>query len=112
MQTLPLVPSLPNYRFGTTLEGEEYVFDIRWNSREESWYMSIFDGEANPIRQNIKIVLGVKLGKRVTHADFPPGAMVAVDTTNRGIEAKYDDLGERVIVVYLSSAEVAEFKAG
>lgn len=107
MQTLPLVPSLSNYRLSTTLEGQEYLFDVRWNNREEAWYLSIFDVNGDVIKWNIKIVLGVQLGMRVTNANFPPGALYAIDLTNRGLEAKFDDIGERVVVIYLSSAEVA-----
>ena len=102
MQTLPLVPSLPNYRFGTALDGVQYIFDFRWNSRDEAWYMAISSEDGTLIRTGIKVVLGIALGGRVADSDFPTGAFFALDLSNAGVEATLDDLGERVAVVYQS----------
>jgi len=107
-QQLPLVPSLPNYRFTTTLDGTSFVFDVRWNARDEAWYMDISDALASPIALGMKVVLGTLLGSRVSDARFPAGIFFAADLSNQGLDAGFDDLGARVVVQYISNTELAE----
>lgn len=108
MQTLPLVPSIPNYRFGTKLGGQQVTIDARWNGRAESWFLDISDEEGDPIRVGMRVVLGPELGGRVADSRMPPGALFAIDLTQSGIEAGLDDLGERITVVYLSPDDIEE----
>lgn len=111
MQTLVLTPSDSNYRFITTLENLPFGFDIRWNSRDESFYMDVLRDDGSVVRAGIRLVLGPALGGRVADADFPPGAFFAVDLTNSAVEATYDDIGKRVAIVYLSAADIADVLA-
>lgn len=97
---LPLEPSVPNYRVATTLSGVPYLLDVRWNGRAEAWFLTVLDARGVVIRAGIKIVLGVLLGWRVTDLRWPPGVFMAVDLSNRGIDARLDDLGTRVVVWY------------
>lgn len=112
MQTLPLVPSLPSYRFGTLLEDVQLTFDVRWNGRAGSWYLDISDADGDLIRAGIRVVLGVELGGHVADVRMPPGALFAIDLSGAGREAGLDDLGARVVVVYLSSDDLAAIKSG
>lgn len=105
--TLPLVPSIPNYRFGTQLDGVQYIIDVRWNGRDGAWYMDFLQADETPIKYGIKIVLGATLGGLVTDPAFPPGVLIAVDQTGNGREATLDDLGSRVLVVYIPAADIA-----
>lgn len=107
MQTLPLTPSVPHYRFGTTLDGIQLTFELRWNGRAASWFMSIFDEDDEPIRSGIRVVLGPELGGRVSDARMPPGQLFAIDLDNSGVEPGLDDLGERVLVMYISQGDAA-----
>lgn len=97
---LPLVPTIPNYRVGTSLSGFQYILDIRWNARDEAWYMDVRSEDETLLLAGMKIVLGSILGGRVVDQDFPPGIMVAYDLANTGTEAGIDDLGVRVVVDY------------
>lgn len=114
---LPLVPSIASYRFSTTLEAfsegsatepRNYVFDVRWNARAESWYMDILAADETPIRMGIRLVLGTLLGGRSVSLAFPAGALRARDLSNEGREAAFDDLGTRVVVYYFTEDELAE----
>lgn len=107
MQTLALVPSIGNYRFSTILDGLPFVFDVRWNTRNESWYLTVLRDDGTVIRHNIRVVLGIALGARVADADFPPGVFFAIDLTKSSVEATYDELAERVPVVYLEESDIA-----
>jgi hypothetical protein len=102
---LPLVPSLPNYRFGTALAGTQFLIDVRWNARDEAWYMDVLSEDETLIRGGIKIVLGTLLGGRVVNASFPAGVFVAADLTNSGLDADIDALGDRVVVDFYDFQE-------
>ena len=104
---LPLIPSVPNYRVSTALENTQYIFDVRWNSRDLSWYLDISTETDEPIRVGMRIMLGTILGARSTDPRMPPGMLIAADLTNTGIDAGFDDLGTRIAVLYYTLDEAA-----
>ena len=106
MQELPLIPTTPSYRVGTTLAGGQFIFDLRWNARDVSWYMNIFTDNETPLRRSIKVVLGTLLGGRSALEDFPDGIIFAADLTGAGQEAGLDDLGTRVRVYFIPNTEL------
>lgn len=113
---LPFRPSIGNYRFGTTIGGTPYIFDVRWNSRDNvdrttgiakgAFYFDVREENLQPIARGIKIVLGAYLGRRVNHRLFKSGVFAAQDSTNKGREATYDDLGVRVLIKYIPVPEL------
>lgn len=98
---LPLRPSVGYYRFATPIGDSTYIFDVRWNTTEEAWYVNIHEQDQTPIVYGIKIVLGTYLGRRINHRLFRQGVFVAADTTDEGQDATFDDLGVRVVVRYI-----------
>lgn len=107
IQQLPLVPSVPNYRFATTLGADTFVFDVRWNGRAKKWFMDIRDVDANAIRVGVAIVLGAILGGRSADPRMPKGALLASDLSGQGVDAGFDDLGTRVQVYFHPAEEAA-----
>lgn len=105
-QIVPFTPSEPHARFATVLNGITCIIEQRWNDRDEAWYFDVFDSEETPIASNIKIVLGVHLGRRFTHPLFVDGLFVASDTSGKSRDALFDDLGTRVEVHYYTMFEV------
>lgn len=104
---MPLLPRLGgNYRFGATIESTPYLFDVRWNSRDAAWYMDVLEASEQPIVLGIKLVLGAYLGRRSNHRLFKRGVFMMLDTSDAGRDATYDDLGERVILVYMPIDEL------
>lgn len=103
--TLPFVPSIPFYQFSTTLDGVNYNFNVRWNTRDGAWYFDLSDDQENLIIAGVKIVLGVALARRSTDPRMPPGVFFAGDVTNSGTDAGIDDLGARVQVYYYPAAQ-------
>ncbi len=114
---LPLEPTTPNYRVGTALNGEQFIFDVRWNSRADrdpvtgedvgAWFFDLRTEGEVMIRAGIKIVLGTLLGGRCTDDRFPNGLFRAIDLTDTDTEAKLDDLGVRVVVYFFTTEEYA-----
>ncbi len=105
---LPLIPSVPNYRVGTTLDGTQYILDVRWNTRAASWYMDIRTEDDELIHAGMRLVLGAKHGMRITDTRFPNGIITAVDLSDTHSEAGLDDMGTRVAVFFYTAAELAE----
>jgi hypothetical protein len=111
VQRLPLEPGNVGgafQEFPTVLDGTEFIVRARWNTRDAAWYLSLFDAADDPIFQGIKIVQGVALGRRVTDERMP-GVFLASDLNDPdgtgGVDAGYDDLGERVVVDFYPFAE-------
>ena len=105
--TLPLVPSIPNYRFSSVLDGTQYIFNVRWNVRDAAWYFDLMAEDETPIRSGIKIVLGTSLGASSTAAFFQNNILVALDLLNSSRDAGLDDLGTRVRVLWSSLDDLA-----
>lgn len=103
---MPLLPRFANYRFGATIEAVPYLFDVRWNSRASAWYMDVLEAGEAPIVLGIKLVLGAYLGRRSNHRLFQRGVFMMFDTSNAGRDATYDDLGERVVLLYVPIDEL------
>lgn len=106
MIVLPFVPSEPFYQFATVIEDQNYVFDVRWNGRDSAWYFDVQTETNEVIRRGIKVVLGAYLGRVSTHALFENGAIVALDTSRKQVDATFDDIGVRVFVLYLTALEL------
>jgi len=104
---LPFQPAIPAYRFSTSMAGNVYLFDVRWNARDDAWYFDMSDDQNVPIVSGVKIVLGILLGGRSRDPRFPDGAMFAMDLTGKGEEAKLEDLGIRLVVLHITSDEFA-----
>lgn len=98
---IPLTPSLGSYRFGAVIETVPYLFDVRWNVRDQGWYMDVRESDETPIVLGIKLVLGVYLGRRSNHDLFRNGVLVMVDLSIQGKDAGFDDLGVRVVMQYI-----------
>lgn len=97
--SIPFLTSETNYVLACPIDDEQILFDVRWNSRDSAWYMDMYEADDTVIELNIKIVLGVPLGRRSNHVWFENHLMLAVDSTGEGRDPGYDDLGGRVKVI-------------
>ena len=107
-QILPFDSASPNYRMGTVLDGDTYLFDVRWNERDGAWYFDIFKSDETIIRSGIKIVLGTFLGDNCVDENWPDGVFVARDESRANRDAGYDDLGSRIKVYFLTDSDMSE----
>jgi hypothetical protein len=104
---LPLIPSVPFYRVSTTLDDDVFLLDLKWNTRDAAWYMTILTPDEDVIVAEVKIVLGTLLGARSTDPRMPAGILQVCDLAGTGVDATLDDLGERVVIYYTPIAEFA-----
>jgi hypothetical protein len=93
-------PGLAHQELQVPIGDRVYTFSLRWTVREQRWYLDVYDEQHSPIYTGIAIVLNFPLGARCVSADFWPGVLLAVDTSNDNAEPGLDDLGSRVVLLY------------
>jgi hypothetical protein len=109
-QQLPLIPSNPNYRMVTAVDGVQLILDLRWNGRDAAWYMDVHaeDDAETPIIHGAKLVIGALIMGRVASDLLPIGAFFVEDSSNLARDAGLDDMGERVVLLFYSAEELRE----
>lgn len=103
---IPLEPGIGNTRRGVPIDANTYIFDQRWNSREQAWYLDVREIDETLVVAGVKLVLGVYLGRRVNHFLFREGVLVLIDTSGLGVDANYFDMGTRVLLMWFPMSEV------
>lgn len=106
IQELPLEASNPDYTFSTVLDGVEYALTVSWNSRDEAWYLDISDLQENNLVRGLKLLLGGAHGTRFSVPELPVGVFQVDDLSNEHEEAGFDDMGTRVRVFFIPSADL------
>jgi hypothetical protein len=99
----------PFYTITMTLDGQPYVFDFRFNQREESWYVSISLEDGTELTKGIKILCGVDLLWRCVDHRKPPGLLTAISSAEGDkTHPRLDELGpgKRVTLFYFDKAEI------
>jgi len=83
----------------TDIGGETFIFRMKWNTRAEQWFLSMFDQEESPIFEGIAFVIGLNYFELVTDQRFPTGALYAINYKD-DTECGRDDLNVNVFLVY------------
>jgi hypothetical protein len=105
---IPISSDAANFDIQVTLEEVTYTLEFRWNVRLGAWFMNILDAEGvTMLRAGTRVVVNWPLNAYGANRQ-PPGALVAVDTTQRGEDPGLDDLGERVQLIYVTTDELEE----
>ena len=106
-QILPFIASVGRYRFVTVIEGTQYIFKVRWNSRDAAWYFDVLEFDETPIATGIKIVLGVNFARWSNHPLFLDGNMFALSSAQTPhADATFDNLGTTIKVYYYTRADI------
>ena len=101
-----------HYRQSTPLDGQVFVLNFDFNSRDGNWYLSVHDNEDQPIRGLVsrKVVVNYPLQLRAHTDDRPRGQLLAVSDT-QGDPGLFD-LGNGVVMTYIPGADAATLVAG
>jgi hypothetical protein len=100
--------STAQFEYRVDLEDAEFTLAFRYADRLGQWLLTVTDSDGNKIITSRPCLLGVRMLKGNTKATRPAGDLVFVDTSSSGTEATFDDFGSRVLLVYLTAAEVSE----
>ena len=106
MVLLPILAQGAHFTFSTELDGVSFGFEFRWNNRDSGWYMFLYDGNGDPIAQNVRVAVKTSLLGPTIRAGFPTGYLIAKDTTGQDAEAGLTDLGARVKIGFISASEL------
>lgn len=105
----------PWRRFSTALNGVEYSFDTRFNERNRVWYFDLgLESTGEVLAAGIPILLGCDLlapyalgiGSMVAYDLGSAAAPETAGTFQQAVDAGPEDLGTRVIVLYIAPGEV------
>ena len=107
MESIPVF-DYADYSESVVLDGNPYRLAFSWNTRGEYWSLTISDSSGNVLVDGLKLVINFELISEYAAAGFPPGALLAVDTTGTLSRIGRDDLGEKVRLYYLTGEEFAE----
>ena len=93
------------------LDGQWYGVRALWNAPGQAWHLYLTASDGTDLLIGKAIRVGVDMLSQHVGASLPPGALVAVDTTGRGIDPGRTELGGRVVLVYVTAEELAEARA-
>ena len=78
---------------------ESFIFRIKWNTRSEQWFLSMYDKEQSPLFEGLAFVLGINYFEIVTDQRFPTGALYTFNY-NDDTECGRDDLNVNNFLIY------------
>jgi hypothetical protein len=91
----------PFYSVTVPLDGKDFVFDFRYNQREQAWYFSLSAADGTRLLTGVKVVCSIPL---ITKADerLPRGLLVAVPQDTDDTQPHLLELGagKRVQLTY------------
>ena len=107
VSSLPLATGLANYRFSVDLDGSDFRFHFIYNSRDESWYMTILDGNDNPLRSGIRVVSEWALIRLWRSLDAPLGEIISLSLGENDEPPDLDQLGVETLLTYIDGVHFA-----
>ncbi len=103
MLEIPCTPQGPHFSQRTEIDGATYIFEFEWNERAQSWFLHLANQDNEPLVSGVRIIADWPLLHRDTGVFL--GQLIAIDTTGKGESPAFQDLGERVKLVYIQQVE-------
>lgn len=100
-QIMPTRADLARYSFTIDLDDVTYNLSFEWCDRDSGWYFSISDTNGVALLSGRRVVLDYPLISIYRDPRLPAGTFIALDSTGKGIEAGFTDLGQRVKLFYV-----------
>ena len=88
-----------------TLDNKNYTIELFWNSRNDSWVMSLYDIDENPIIEGVRLSENVSVTAKYTDTRLPEGNIYCARLNPKAKFITRDNLGKDFLLVYLSSEE-------
>ena len=99
--TIPITPELLNYRFRIDLDGTTYTLAIRYNTRENRWFLDVATAAGVLILSGIKVLLNVNLIERFAQSELPPGNLFILNSDEDSeVEPGLLDFGVNTLLLY------------
>lgn len=112
MLTIPFDSTQPRQTLQVDLDSVVYQLTLDWNTRTESWTLSVADASAVAIVAGVRVGADYPMLRQYLHLDLPPGLLICLDTEGLVEDPTRFSLGARHKLVYIPLADVATFTAG
>lgn len=106
MQIIPTISDSPFFRQITELDGTEYLFEFRYNTNCERWFMSIYRSDETPLAVGLVLRAGIEYSSYIAQEDRPEGLLYFVSTSAPDAECGIDDLGASFNLIYTTAEEI------
>lgn len=93
----------PPYEYQVELDGTVYTLGFRYQERTQRWLYHVSTAEGVAIVQGQAVLNAYPLLQRFKDVSMPAGEIRAVATSEPAREADLDELGTRVLLVYLAA---------
>lgn len=94
----------PSQLFDINLDGTDYTFSIKFNSRSNVWTADIVNTlTTEQILMGAPLVVGQDI---LEPYNFNIGTLTVIDTSSALVDATIDDMGTRIIFLYLTPDEI------
>lgn len=104
---VPITSDFDDYFFTINLDGTIYQLSFRWNSRMLKWFIALALEDGTPIVDMRPVIADWPPFARFRRPNIPKGELIFIDTSGSNTDPGHDDLGDRVILVYLEEADIA-----
>lgn len=98
---IPLTSDEGNYEFNAKLDDSIFNFKIYYNTRSETWTISMYDSEFSPIFQGLNLVLGYDYFYGIDNDALPDGYLFLINIENENEAPTRDNLGTDCLLVYI-----------
>ena len=100
---VPIDNQDPSFTFTSPLEGQNYRFFFRFNSRLNKWTFNVRDSVGNDIIKTLPFFSNIDLLKYVPYETLPQGILTAYDTTELSVDADRFNFGNDIELYYQES---------
>lgn len=112
MITLPTTPNQANssdITYQIVLEGQSYNIRFVWNIRQEYWFLTVIDSDGGRI-DGVKMVPNWPLLDNHRAQIVLDGDLLVIPNTPEPEALGYDNLGIDWVFVYMTDAELLDWK--
>jgi hypothetical protein len=105
---LPIASLTANWSESVALDGVVYRLTFKWNTRSQSWSMTIAEDDGTPIVSGIKILPQISLLQRHKDERLPKGVLYAFDVIegDNAERPTRTQLGNKLKLIYTTRAEL------
>ena len=87
------------------LAGEPFSLIANWNIRDETWDVSLFTSEGDPLIVGRKLVLNTNVLQQVQAEEAPKGVLLVVPVSDKTTAITRDNMGIDVELVFIEEED-------
>jgi hypothetical protein len=103
IRELPLRNDVDSFTYRINLDARTYNIAINWNTRDERWYIYIYDAENRALATS-PLLVEADLWRRFRLSALPRGLMFLTDPAGDTRECARNELGTRCKLVYVEES--------